>query len=125
MEERRLSNLRTKLQIRCDRALSAKPSHRKLNANEIAYFKWAVSEEPPASTEGRPSRSIQQARPDIMRMLTASRKQDHTQGVAPPIAGEKRGVAPGRVEKPELIAPCNHVLPIDVSLAPCNHVHRL
>ena len=86
--------MRNKLQIRCVRALSAKPSHRKLNTDEIAYFKWAVSEEPPASTEGRPSRSIQQARPDIMRMRTASRKQDHAQGVAPPIAGAKRERSP-------------------------------
>ena len=45
VEEWRLGNLRTKLQIRCARALSAKPSHRKLNTEEFAYFKWAVSDE--------------------------------------------------------------------------------
>ena len=77
VEEWRLDNMRNKLQIRCVRALSAKPSHRKLNTDEIAYFKWAVSREPPASPEGRPSS-----------------KQDHTHGVAPPMAGEKRERSP-------------------------------
>ena len=51
--EGRLANLKSKLRMRCSRALGAKPSERQLSAEKSAYFEWCISDEEQAR-QGNP-----------------------------------------------------------------------
>ena len=110
VEEWRLGNLRTKLQIRCARALSAKPSHRKLNTDEIAYFKGAVSEPPIAAV-----RSCPQSRGHDVPPTTSDLEIDAVSSNA--------GVSPPSIDQ-EIVKPSAWTIPIPAGSfnAQCHNV---
>ena len=134
VEERRLGNFKYKLRMRCASALDHKPSNRKLNAEEIAYFENAVAAEMPtqehgtsissSSHGGAPTLNSHNTQPENLSTLPAkgkkraasSQHQDNTStvGVASPIDEEvqksrmsKAGAVPSRTDSTSSVASLN------------------